>query len=176
MPPDRRCLLVDSNVLIDYQRSDLSVITLVTRHVGDVCVHTVVLDEVDGLDEADLLDLGVRVVEPDHGHLEAAREARAGRPGLSLADGLCVVLARESGWECVTNDRALRRVCTSAGVSVRWGLELMVGLVECQALGADEAAEIAGAIHEANPFHVGKEVVERFVAKLGAIDAGLSDV
>ncbi len=87
-----------------------------------------------------------------------------------------MVLARERGWECVTNDRALRRVCESVCVSVRWGLELMVELVERQALGADEAAEIARAIHEANPFHVGKEVVERFVAKVSTIDAGLSDV
>jgi hypothetical protein len=57
-------LLVDANVLVDYQAADLAILSLVSRHVGTVHVVSTVLAEVDGLDESECERLGFRVVEP----------------------------------------------------------------------------------------------------------------
>lgn len=45
-----RLLLVDACVLIDFAKTDASLITLVSRYIGDVHVATPVFEEVHGLD------------------------------------------------------------------------------------------------------------------------------
>ena len=47
----RGFLLVDANVLVDYQSADLTILSLVSRHVGPVHIVSTVLAEVDGLDD-----------------------------------------------------------------------------------------------------------------------------
>ena len=49
----RGFLLVDANVLVDYQSADLTILSLVSRHVGPVHIVSTVLAEVDGLDESE---------------------------------------------------------------------------------------------------------------------------
>jgi hypothetical protein len=79
----RGFLLVDANVLVDYQSADLTILSLVSRHVGPVHIVSTVLAEVDGLDESECERLGFRVVEPTIGQANAAA-LPDGR--LSLAD------------------------------------------------------------------------------------------
>ena len=62
MPKKPKVLLMDANVLIDYQKSDLSVLGLVDKHVGEVNVLTTILDEVDGLGVVDCERLGLKVI------------------------------------------------------------------------------------------------------------------
>ncbi len=63
---------------------------------------------------------------------------------------MCLILARDQGWTCVTNDGRLRRACADEGVAVLWGLQLMVKLVEAGELSADDAISVAEAIGETN--------------------------
>ncbi len=65
-------LLGDANVLIDYTRTDPTVLTLVVRHLGPTHVPREVLGEVDQLDEEACDRLGLVVVE---GTLEQILEA-----------------------------------------------------------------------------------------------------
>ena len=51
--PRRGLLVIDANVLVDYQAADLSILALVHRHVGTVHILTTMLAEVEGLDEPD---------------------------------------------------------------------------------------------------------------------------
>ena len=95
------------------------------------------------------------------GTLEQLLEAGAAGGALSFADWMCLVLARDRGWTCVTNDNRLRRGCTDAGVGVLWGLQLMVKLVEAGEMGATDAVDVAEAIRETNPW-LSKQVVARF--------------
>ncbi len=44
-------LVVDANVLIDYAKTDPSVLTLYARHLGRIYVPSVILGEVEQLDE-----------------------------------------------------------------------------------------------------------------------------
>jgi hypothetical protein len=118
MADERAFLLVDANVLLDYQTSDLTILTLVARHIALVHVVSTVLSEVGGLDATDCERLGIRVVEPGLGQAAAAA---IGQGPLSFADRLCLAICEAVGWACVTNDKALRTACASADVEVLWG-------------------------------------------------------
>lgn len=172
MPPRIRLLLMDANVLIDYQQSDISVLELVSRHVGPVHVLATVLDEVDGLDAADCERQGPTIVEPDLDHLTRAAVRRG---GLSFADHLCLQVAMERHFVCVTNDRALRRACGEEGVAVRWGLELMKDLVRDRAMPAADAIRVARAIHQGNPHHIPEKIVAEFARQVTGIERRRGD-
>lgn len=157
-----RLLLVDACVLIDFAKSDASVLTLVAHHVGEVHVATPVFQEVHDLDATMAASLGIRLFEPPLEMLSAA--ARAGGR-LSFQDHLCVLAAKANGWTCVSNDRRLREECTAASVEVLWGLELLAVLVERRALSAKGAKEVAELIAATNK-RIGKAVMQRFLAGL----------
>jgi rRNA-processing protein FCF1 len=159
MPKKRQALLMDANVLIDYQKSDISILGLVSHHVGEVHVLTPILDEVDGLDAADCERLGLKAIEPDLAHVIGA-SARKGR--LSFRDRLCLVVASDRGFVCVTNDKALRKACDEIGVPTLWGLEIMTALVRGRAMVAADAINTAERIHLSNPLHVSRPIFEQF--------------
>lgn len=157
-------LIVDANVLIDYLGSDPGVLSLASRYLGTVFVATPLLREVSGLSQAKARRLELSLVEPT---LPQLLEAAGRRGPLSFEDRLCLILARDAGWTCVTNDRRLRRECTESGVEVLWGLELMLRLVARDRLDPQEALEVVMSIHEANPHHVHRKIVQRFRIKIG---------
>lgn len=158
--------MVDANVLIDYLAADATVLQLVSRHIGTVHVPRQVLQEVPrlGADKCERLDL--HIVDES---LEQLLEAGQRRGRLSFHDRLCLILARDAGWSCITNDRALRRECTDLSVPVLWGLELMILLAAGDHLTADAAIDIARAIRRSNSRHMTEEILERFSRRLGEI-------
>lgn len=159
-------LLVDANVLVDYQAADLAILSLVSRHVGTVHIVSTVFAEVDGLDESECERLGFRVVEPT---LAQATEAASPNGRLSFQDRTCLVVCRDNGWTCVSNDKALRRSCDAVGVAVRWGLELMLELVQGGHLPAEDADDAAERIHRANPVFLNATILAAFREKLAAL-------
>jgi rRNA-processing protein FCF1 len=164
----RGILIVDANVLVDYQATGLDLLSLVSRHLGTVHIVSTVLQEVDGLDDSECERFGFRVVEPT---LAQATEAASPSGRLSLADRLCFVVCRDNGWTCVSNEKALRRTCEAAGVAVRWGLALMLDLVEHRHLPTGHAADAATRMHLANPLFLGADILAVFLAKLGELQA-----
>ena len=164
----RGFLLVDANVLVDYQSADLTILSLVSRHVGRVHLVSTVLAEVDGLDDSDCERLGFRVVEPN---IEQANAAATPNGRLSFADRLCFVVCRDNDWTCVSNDKALRRACESAGVAVLWSLELLLELVRLGHLPADDASQAAERMHRANPIFLSPSILEAFREKLAKLEA-----
>ncbi len=70
---------------------------------------------------------------------------------------------------CVTNDRALRRLCKRHGVQTRYGLELMVDLVASAAIPAERAKSIAYKMHESNSLHINERVISSFKNALGRL-------
>lgn len=162
---DRVELILDANVLIDFAATDSSILALVARHVGRVHIPQDVLDEVRQLDEAKCERLGLRVIE---GTIEQITEAGIGHGGLSFADRMCLILARDSGWKCVSNDGALRKACTAEGVEVQWGLALLLDVVSAGGMEPDTAGELAQEIVESNRW-IKPEVVDEFRRKLGGL-------
>jgi len=157
-----RLLLVDACVLIDFAKSDTSVITLASRYVGEVHVATPVFEEVHDLDPAMAASLGIKLFEPP---LEMLAAAAAKRGRLSFQDRLCLLVAKANGWTCVSNDRRLRESCEEEAVSVMWGFELLALLVEKKALSPTAARDIAKAIVASNK-RIGRQVLLRFYARI----------
>jgi hypothetical protein len=151
--------ILDACVLIDFVTTDASLLTLVADHVGSIHVASVVLAEVDQLDESDAVSLGLRVVEPD---LALAADAAMRRGALSLEDWTSLLLAKDNGWTCVSNDRRLRRECTAEKVPVLWSLALLTRLVDAGALAAEAAVATVRAMHAANPRYITPRLVARF--------------
>ncbi len=156
-------LIVDANVLIDYARTDPSILALCANHLGPVYIPSVILDEVDQLDETDCESLGLSVVEEP---LEILTAAAAKRGPLSFEDRICLLLARENKWTCVTNEKPLHRACEQEGVEHIWGLRLMIELVRAEQLTEDGAMEVAQAIHQVNPRYITAEILGRFAAEI----------
>jgi len=159
----RRFLIVDANVLIDYAATDKTILGLVNRSLGTVCIPRPVLDEVTDFSEADCVSLGLRIVD---GSVDQLLEAGKMRGRLSFHDRLCLILAQAEGWTCVTNDKALRRSCAEVSVPVLWGLELMIDLVLSGMLPRNAALEIASSIQRLNPRHITPEILQRFAERL----------
>ncbi len=159
-------LLMDANVLIDYLDSDRRVFRLATEHVGQIHVPTTLLAEEIVADDVDWAALGVVAVEPS---VPMLAEAGARGGSLSFHDWLCLLMAKQHGWTCVTNDKRLRRECADVGVATVWGLELVVLLVEAHAISAAAAQGIADAIRAANPGYVTDRVMSGFRQKIQAV-------
>ena len=165
MSKSRGLLLMDANVLIDFCKADPTVLKIISDDIGRVHVPTpVLIEEVEDIQREDWTALGITAVEPS---TEIALRAAKGRPGLSFHDLLCLLMAKEMGWTCVTNDARLRRECEAEEVSVLWGLELLAILVEQRVLTEKAAAELGGAIHVANPAFITQSVIERFRKRIG---------
>ena len=156
-------LLADADVLIDYRDSDLKVLKEVGRHVARMAVLAETLKEVRRVTKRQCMALGIEIVEPETPALIAAGEVDA---PVSYNDRLCFLVCRERGWTCVTNDRALRRLCRDHGVSVRYGLGLMVDLVALGAIQRRRAVALARQMQAANPLHINEHVLARFFKAL----------
>lgn len=160
-------LVVDANVLIDYLAADVTVLQLVSRHIGTVHIPRQVLQELPRVGADECEHLGLKIIDETLEHLLEAGQRR-GR--LSFHDRICLILARDAGWTCVTNDRALRNACEELSIPVLWGLELMLQLVAGHHLATDAAATIAKAIRESNPRHITEEILVRFSRRLKEIE------
>lgn len=88
---------------------------------------------------------------------------------MPFQDRTCLVVCRDNGWTCVSNDRALRKSCDAVGVAVRWGLELMLELVQHDHLPAEDADDAAERMHRANPIFLNATILTAFREKLGAL-------
>ena len=76
------------------------------------------------------------------------------------------MVCREEGWTCLTNDGALRRLCKRHGVATRFGLGLMVDLVEAGVLTRRHAVAVAQRIQVSNPLHITDRVLDRLLDAL----------
>ena len=63
----------------------------------------------------------IEVIDVEMPTLNAATEMTT---GISFNDSLCFLVCLAHGWACVTNDRALGRLCCCRDVKVRYGLGL----------------------------------------------------
>lgn len=141
--------IIDANVLIDFCQTEQAVLAHVCEHLANVHVADHVLAEVKELDEASAVALGIHVFRVEYPLLSRAAEASAHSP-LGFQDWICLLLAEQEGWICVTNDKRLRTECESRGVNVLWGLQLLLRLVERHVLSKTEAVRIAEAICATN--------------------------
>jgi hypothetical protein len=137
---------------------------LICIYVGQIFIATPILNEIDELDENICIDLGMKLVEPDLDHVMKATERNG---PLSFYDNLCLILAKEYGLTCVTNDKPLRQKCSEAGVHLIWGIELICILVESGGLPSSHAKNLILEIQKNNPKYIKDSIVQDAFKRLG---------
>jgi hypothetical protein len=163
-------MILDACVLIDFIKSDRSVLKRVNDHVGQLYATSAIIDEVNDIeDENELDEYGLILIEPE---MEDAIFAGSQSPGpLSFADWLCLLTAKRHGFICVTNDTCLRRGCKRESVPSLWGLELILELHKAGGISTEEAESVARSMQQTNPRFMHARLVAEFFAKLHG-DAG----
>ena len=94
----RETLLADADVLIDYVKGGLSILSLAAEYIGPTYVLRQVLDTVDGLSETDCRKHGIQIVDADTTTL---LEAGSKSGPLSFHDWLCFITCRDQQWTCL---------------------------------------------------------------------------
>lgn len=158
--PPSRLMIMDACVLIDYLKTERSVLELFAKYIGPVHVVSPVIEEVQEIDSPEeLIELGLIIVEPE---LEDAFAAASQIGPTSFQDKLCLLTAKRHGFTCVTNDKNLRKLCKKEKVPFLWGLQLLAELHQSGGIPAADAIAVAEQIHQTNPKHITTEIIERF--------------
>ena len=149
--------ICDANILIDYSKSDISIIKKIAEYYEEVCVPDIILQEVGIISDEQAKDLGITIVETP---LELEEV-----PSLSYQDRTCLYYVKQNKWECLTNDIALRKHCEAVGGTVVWGLQMLLKLVESDLITVSYAEKIARKIHQVNP-EITDIILQNFLDKL----------
>lgn len=156
-------LLLDANVLIDFVDAGDEILGVIGTCVGSIQVARPVLAEVAQLTVERAAQLNIVVHDLEAEFMSACLKHKL--PGLSFQDQVCLELARQHTWTCVTNDKRLRQACETRDVAVLWGLELLLRGVDAGGMSREDAIRIAESIAAANPYL--KSVLPEFRSKLG---------
>ncbi len=159
-------IISDANVLIDYAESAPDILRLICEHILQLYIPLTVLKEVSQLNIQEVQALGIEIVEPKLSQIIEVSNIRELKPALSAQDAICFIMARDNDWACLTNDKPLRRLCSSQKVSCIWGLEIMHILVSSKAITAKKAYEIAQDIQSKNKY-IKLQTLELFKKKIG---------
>lgn len=149
--------ICDANILIDFSKSDISVISKIAEYYEKVCVPDIILQEVGTISEEKAKSLGITIVETP---LELEEV-----PSLSFQDRTCLYYVKKEGWTCLTNDKALRKNCEAIGGTVVWGLEMLIKLVEAKLITVSHAEKISKKIHQEN-LEINEKILCNFLDKL----------
>jgi len=157
-----KAIVSDANVLIDYVKANKKILHLAVKHLCEIYIPVPILKEVKDISRGDLEKLGINIFEPTIDQLVQAAQ----KPfGVSFEDQLCLLIAKENGWVCATNDKQLRVQCEAGNVEVIWGLDIMLRLNKQGFLERAEATKTAEKISEINRY-IGKEIIRQFIGKL----------
>lgn len=156
-------ILTDANILIDYCETDIEVLALVSKYLAPVVIPDVVLQEVSGRCRKKVEEARIAVIETPLSLLSSTADVSR---RLSTEDRVCLEMASAKGWICATNDKVLRNACRTRGVSMVWGLELMVRLVDRGVLPRKRARLVGTKMHKVNPRSITVSVLRNFLEEI----------
>ena len=114
-----KVLVSDSSVLIEFSKRDLldKMFELEFQFaVPDLLFHEELID-LGAYSRQDLLGFGLRVESLDSESVVMAIAYQSKRPALSLVDSFALALANHHGWYLLTEDRTMRSLARSEGIS-----------------------------------------------------------
>lgn len=161
-------VITDANVLIDYAESDITILALYSTEIEQIIIPDTILEEVEQLTLEECEHYGLKVIDEDMKVLTLAANNSHGP--LSFQDKVCLYLTKSiDGATCITNEKALKKLCENEGVPVKRGLKLMVELVEQKKIEPDVVIDVAEQIHENNPLFITSKILDDFRALIEAI-------
>jgi rRNA-processing protein FCF1 len=159
-------IISDANVLIDYAKSAPEILGLISRYIRQLYIPLPILREVRQLNRNSVEKLGVKIIEPTLEQIIEANKIRTDKPTISKEDAICLVIAKDNDWSCLTNDRALRICCSEFRVHCLWGIGIMQILVSNGKLSPEKAVKIAQDIQSKNKY-ITESVIKNFQKNLG---------
>lgn len=155
--------IIDSSVLIDYCKNDISSLSLFSKEVGTIHIPTPIIhEEVSQLSITRAKKHHLKLIEPE---IEQALEASSIEKKTSFYDNLCFILSRDNKFTCITNDKPLKRLCSDNNVPSIWGLEMLAILTQEGKISKKKAVSTAIKIQKSNPF-ITHKIVEQFKNKI----------
>lgn len=159
--------VADAVSLLDIAEADSSIIRLVRTHLGDLRIPALALDKVGTARAKDLRHLGVTVHKCT---TEQLLEAGPNKLGLSFAERLSLITARDGKWTFVTHDRVLNRVCGGDGLTSLCALDLVIHLLEGAHILSEAARTAASNLRRVNPIFMTQERVDRCISQIKDLD------
>ncbi|MGG3561972.1 hypothetical protein ABES03_10240 [Neobacillus rhizosphaerae] len=141
-------LILDVNMLYDLYKSDKALIPLISSSVGQIHLASSGLEQIKFINKSDCYSLGIHIIEPNVKHLF---DAMTRRGTLSFQDHLCLILAKENGWTCVTNCNPLRRECEIENIPFIWRNDIIRKIALSGAITAVTEKKLLNQLARFNP-------------------------
>lgn len=145
---EKSILILDVNMLFDLFKCNKNLLPLISSGVGQIHLASSVLDQIKFIRESDCYSLGIHLIEPNAKQLFGAMTRRG---TLSFQDHLCLLLAKENGWTCVTNSNSLRRECEFENIPFIWRNDIIQHLALSGAITAVIAKKMLIQLAQFNP-------------------------
>jgi len=139
-------LVCDANILIDYLTVDSELISLVSRELITLRIPIPVLAEVRNWSQEEAEAAGLIVEDVPLEYLLSENKLT----GCSAQDSSCFYLARDKGWGCATNEKALKKHCAASEIPVIRGMRLILMLVENGTIPKSRAKNAGQKIFQSN--------------------------
>jgi rRNA-processing protein FCF1 len=162
-----KAIVCDANILIDYFDNDKNILKLAAQHCFDIFVPTPILAEIEQISEEVARKLGLQLVEPNLSQLIEAIEMSKDI-GSSENDCICLIIARDKGCHCATNEKALYNKCKRNNAEVIRGLGIMIELIKNNYLLKEYSIKTACKIKNSNP-RITDKVVKDFIRIISEI-------
>jgi rRNA-processing protein FCF1 len=159
--------VIDSSALIDYQKTDDSILHLFTQNIGAIYLaEPVFADELKELSMADCQRLGILVSSLN---LNQLIEAAGWQGSISKYDACSLILARENNWTVITSDKPLISRLRNEHIPFIWGLRPMIMLVSAGCLAHGRAIQTAENIRTINPSYLTSEIINKFKIEINKL-------
>lgn len=159
--------VIDSSALIDYQKTDDSILQLFTQNIGPIYLaEPVFTDELNGFSMADCQRLGILVSSLN---LNQLVEAARWQGPISRYDACSLILARENGWTVITSDRPLISRLRCENIQFIRGLRPMIMLVSAGCLTHERAIQTAENMRSINPNYLTSEIINKFKIEINKL-------
>jgi rRNA-processing protein FCF1 len=164
---DHCSYVIDSSALIDYQKTDDSILLLFTEHIGPIYVaEPVLIEEIDGFDRTDCQRLDISVASLN---LDQLIEAARWQGPMSRYDACSLILARDNEWTVITSDNGLINRLKRGNVPYIRGLRPMLMLVSAGCLSHERAIQTAENMQAINPNYLTSKIVNKFKIEINKL-------
>ena len=145
-----KVLVSDSSILIEFAKRDLldKMFDLEFEFaVPDMLFHEELID-LSPYSRQDLLDYGLRVEPLDAEGVQSANSYQAERPALSLVDSFALALADLQEWQLLAEDRTMRSVAESKGITCLDALWVFDSMLDAGILSPSQALVVLEAMRD----------------------------
>ncbi|MBQ3350226.1 MAG: hypothetical protein IJG38_07480 [Thermoguttaceae bacterium] len=158
-------LILDTCVLIDIAKTDISILNLINK-IAILHTITKVVEEVKS-EKIDFVSHNIEIITP-HAEDYFALE-QSGSQALSKCDKLVYLTARRYNFICVTNDTKMINQCNELGIQTIRSLRLLLLLYENHVINYRRALFFAQKMSQVNAY-ITQKVLDEFRKELDIIN------